>query len=385
MNSVKNSAAPCISTDKHQERRCTLSYSALLHPSSAHVLEVGRPSFSTTTGGVTTSGRRLCPAMKNHPKIKQPPRTLFSCGIFGHCTETVLSPTAPPPATTITTVRPPSPAAPAVAVHPRTESPPPSSSSSSSSSATSQSFTQWRFPLPKTPLLLHRPTDYEPLPSPPPPPVPPSMPDTAPPLSPPGPAPDLAEKIEALRLLERSLVPNPPPATGGGVPCPPAVVQGVVRMVGVAEQARAAVKVLLALCLAEPSRRPAVEAGAVAAVLEALAGLSGAAAERALAALELLCTVAEGVAELRGHALAVPLLLELVGKMTGRGAEYALSVLAAVCAAGPVSETTVAPEGLAQVVALALQGQQCSARARRKGLQLLRSLQEKWGLELAEG
>lgn len=156
-------------------------------------------------------------------------------------------------------------------------------------------------------------------------------------------------------------------------------------MVGGAEHARAAVKVLLALCLAEPSRRPAVEAGAVAAVLEALPGLNGAAAERALAALELLCTVAEGVAELRGHALAVPLLLELVGKMTGRGAEYALSVLAAVCAAGPVSETTVAPEGLAQVVALALQGQQCSARARRKGLQLLRSLQEKWGLELAEG
>ncbi|CAN6456574.1 unnamed protein product [Victoria cruziana] len=337
--------------------------------------------------------------MKNHPKIKQPPRTLFSCGIFGHCTETVLSPTAPPPATTITTVQPPSPATPAVAVHPRTESPPPSSSSSSSSSTTSQSFTQWRFPLPKTPLLLHRPTDYEPLPSPPPPPVPQSMADTAPTPSPP--APDLAElfhlselqfssdsameKIEALRLLERSLVPNPPPATGGGVPCPPAVMQGVVRMVGVAEQARAAVKVLLALCLAEPSRRPAVEAGAVAAVLEALPGLSGAGAERALAALELLCTVAEGVAELRGHALAVPLLLELVGKMTGRGAEYALSVLAAVCAAGPVSETTVAPEGLAQVVALALQGQQCSARARRKGLQLLKSLQEKWGLELAEG
>nr|GMD93632.1 nuclear pore complex protein NUP205 [Ipomoea batatas] len=122
--------------------------------------------------------------------------------------------------------------------------------------------------------------------------------------------------------------------------------------------AKPASKVLLALCLAERNRRVAVEVGAVGMVVEALSDLEGPVAERALAALELLCTVEEGAAEVRSHALAVLMMVEVMGRMEGRGKEYAISVLSVIYGSGsPDHGAAIAPpEEVARAVMLALQG-----------------------------
>lgn len=154
-------------------------------------------------------------------------------------------------------------------------------------------------------------------------------------------------------------------------PCPLPVMSGVVRHLKDRSAAKPATKVLLALCLAEPNRRAAVESGAVGAVVEAAADLEGAAAERALAALELMCTVAEGAEELRAHSLAVPMMVELMGRTAARGREYAIGVLAVIfggAGGGPGDHVHAPPEEVARAVGLALRGD-CSARGRRKGAQ----------------
>ncbi|KAF8407078.1 hypothetical protein HHK36_006203 [Tetracentron sinense] len=331
----------------------------------------------------------------HHPKLKTPPRPLFSCGFFRHCTQTVHSPTTPSNPTLPPPESDPPPAQPPALLLSDQSPPPPQSESGSSSSSTSQSFTQWRFPLPKSPVLHHPPPDFDP----------PRESSSDPPqettrtFEPPPPVlTNVAElfhvaelqlstgsdaaRLSALYLLERSLVPNPP-ADGGPEPaCPPSVMGEVVRFLKEPAGAKSSTKVLLALCLSEGNRHVAVEAGAVAEVVEAMAELEGAAAERALAALELLCMVPEGAAELRAHALAIPILVEMMVKMAGRGKEYAISVLAVIFS-GAGGELAAPPEEVARAVMLALQGD-CSARGRRKGAQLLKVLHENGQLDLTE-
>lgn len=146
--------------------------------------------------------------------------------------------------------------------------------------------------------------------------------------------------------------------------------------------AKSATKVLLALCLWEGNRHVAVECGAIAEVLEAVSGYDVAAAERALAALELMCTTADGAEEVRSHALAVPVLVEMMRRMEGRGKESAISVLTVVFG-GRLDEVDAPPKEVARAVAFALQGD-CSDRGRRKGTQLLRVLQENGRLDLSQ-
>ncbi|KVH99881.1 U-box domain-containing protein 26 [Cynara cardunculus var. scolymus] len=325
--------------------------------------------------------------MKTHqPKLKPPPRPLFSCGFFRYCTQSVLSPTNPnPPALPLSEQPPPPP-------------PPQPHSESSSSSNTSQSFTQWRFshtpistsniladPSPETTRMHHQ--------SPPPPPPPPPVIIS-----------DLQElfhvaelqfstgldsdKVKAIYMLQYSLV-NPRAATEGGelVSCPPAVMRGVLGCLKDKAVAKPATKVLLALCLGESNRHVAVEEGAVGKVVEALVDLDGGAvAERALAALELLCTVAEGAAELRAHALVGPMMVEVMRRMeTTRGRENAIGILAVIFGGtGGDAAVGFAPqEEVARVVMLAMQGD-CSARGRRKGAQLLKILQENERLDITQ-
>lgn len=179
-----------------------------------------------------------------------------------------------------------------------------------------------------------------------------------------------ADRVKTIHLLERSLVPNP----ADGAECPATVMREVVGCLKDRVSAKPASKVLLALCLAERNRRVAVEVGAVGMVVEALADLEGPVAERALAALELLCTVEEGAAEVRSHALAVLMMVEVMGRMEGRGKEYAISVLSVIYGSGsPDHGAAIAPpEEVARAVMLALQGN-CSSRGRRKGTQLLKT------------
>ncbi|RYR33558.1 hypothetical protein Ahy_A10g048167 isoform A [Arachis hypogaea] len=281
--------------------------------------------------------------MKPHqPKLKT---QLFSCGFFRHCAQTVLSPTGPPP---------PPPPPPPLPPHNLRNSC--ESSTSSSSSATSQSFTQWRFSLPTTPSTTTTTT----------PPPPQQPPPTPPPLLLPNNLEELfhlselqlttgseSDRAAAIHLLERSLVPNPPQDQP---PCPPALLRHVIRHL------TATTKILFALCLSPSNRR--------------LADLDGAPAERALAALELMCTVAEGAEAVRAHALAVPVMVTMMGRTGARGKEYAIGVLAVVYggSAAAERETAAPPEEVARAVELALQGE-CSARGRRKGSQLLKTLQ----------
>ncbi|XP_050228131.1 uncharacterized protein LOC126677511 [Mercurialis annua] len=328
----------------------------------------------------------------HHPKLKTQPRPFFSCGFFRHCAQTTLSPTTPhPPPLPLSSAAPP-PLSPSPPPRPQVlplqhqaqqplllKSPQPeSSSSSSSSTTTSQSFTQWRFPIVTSPL--HSPEPYpQPIPLPPPPP-----PINATKLQELFHAAELQlstgsdfEKLSALNLLERSLVPNPPSDSV----CPPELMRRVVASLKNEAHAKPATKVLLALCLAEGNRHLAVEAGAVGTVIEVVMELEGPAAERALAALELTSTVAEGAAELRTHALAVPVMVTMMGKMAGRGKEYALSALTVVYSGGGGAEDAdeqvqhAPPEEVARAVVLALQGD-CTARGKRKGKQLLKALEE---------
>ncbi|KAI3743554.1 hypothetical protein L1987_61264 [Smallanthus sonchifolius] len=301
----------------------------------------------------------------HHPKLKPPPRPLFSCAFFRQCTQSVHSPTnATPPALPLS-------------------QPPPPHSESSSSSNTSQSFTQWRF--------SHTPEPPAPAPTPPPPPPPAVI------IS------DLQElfhvaelqlstgeesdKIKAIYMLQHSLVNSRAAADGGeSVSCPPAVMRRVLSCLKEKHVAKPATKVLLALCLGECNRHVAVEEGAVGKVVEALVDLEcGAVAERALAALELLCTVAEGAAELRAHALVGPMMVEVMRRVeTTRGRENAIGVLAVIYGGAGGDAVGFAPqEEVARVVMLAMQGD-CSARGRRKGAQLLKMLQENERLDLTQ-
>ncbi|KAL0372134.1 UNVERIFIED_CONTAM: hypothetical protein Scaly_0895000 [Sesamum calycinum] len=212
---------------------------------------------------------------------------------------------------------------------PPVQPPPPAQpeSSSSSSSNTSQSFTQWRFPLSNSPISHHSYSQPKAEAA--------SEPDpkleAVPPLLTNASLEELfhvaelqfssgsdAGRLGAVHLLERSLVPNPRSAVDG-CQCPAAVVVGVVACLREGVARKPASKVLLALCLVEGNRRVAVEAGAVTAVVEALTDAESAVAERLLAALELLCTTAEGAAEVRAHALAVPMMVQVMGRMEGGG------------------------------------------------------------------
>ncbi|CAK9136393.1 unnamed protein product [Ilex paraguariensis] len=342
----------------------------------------------------------------HHPKLKTTtPRPLFSCGFFRHCTQTALSPTTPNPQTLpLSGSEPPPPPPPPLPPPPSFDPPPrqpphPDSESSSSSNTTSQSFTQWRFPLPNSPISSYlQPESNKPehCPSNPP-------PDTTQKSDPPPPVLNVnlqeqfhiaelqlstgsdLERVRALHMLERSLVPNPRAAADGqdNVSCPPVVMKGVIGYLKDMAGAKPASKILLALCLVESNRHVAVEAGAVGAVVESLADLEGPAAERALASLELLCTVAEGAAEVRTHALAVPMMVQVMGRMEGRGKEYALSVLAVIFGGSGDGVAVAPPEAMARAVVLAMQGN-CSARGRRKGAQLLKTLQEIGRLDLTQ-
>ncbi|ONK60458.1 uncharacterized protein A4U43_C08F18690 [Asparagus officinalis] len=128
-------------------------------------------------------------------------------------------------------------------------------------------------------------------------------------------------------------------------------------------------KVLLALLLVEPNRCVAVETGVVVAAVEAVVATnstSTSTAERALAALELMCTIEKGAAEVRAHALAALAMGEAIENMQGHGRECAIGVLAAVYG-GSGDQAKDAPEEVIRAVMMAMQGE-CSLRWRRKGV-----------------
>ncbi|KAG8086392.1 hypothetical protein GUJ93_ZPchr0010g7600 [Zizania palustris] len=316
-------------------------------------------------------------------KFKASPRALFSCGIFSTCTHPALSPTATPNNNVVPGTGTPcgdASASPVVVEEVATAAAAPShqqlhqqsavqrsvgppSSSSSSSSSASQSFTQWRLP-------VHHPPQSSS-------------------SSGGGSAGDAlmsadekfaaGEVVAALRTVEREM-------ETAARAVPPGIITGVLAAVREPATARLAAKVLLVVLLEEGNREAAVQAGAASAAVEAVAasGPAGATAERALAALELLCTAAGGAAAVRREPLAAPALARAVERMAGRGRECAIGVLAAIYGPGSGDDLSPSPPPaeVVKAVIAAMQGE-CSARGRRKGAQLLRALQEGGRLGLA--
>lgn len=121
----------------------------------------------------------------------------------------------------------------------------------------------------------------------------------------------------------------------------------------------------------------AVEAGAVAAMVEMLPRARSATAEKALATLELLGTTEEGKAGLINHALAVPVLVELILKVSDRGTEYAAGTLMTMCSDSEVTRQAAVALGAPTKLLLLIQSD-CTARAKRKASQLLKLLHPLW-------
>lgn len=140
------------------------------------------------------------------------------------------------------------------------------------------------------------------------------------------------------------------------------------------------IKALFALCLVKQHRHKAVEAGAVAALIDRLADFEKCDAERALATVELLCRIPQGCAAFATHALTVPLLVKIILKISDRATEYAAGALLSLCGSSPVAERlqreAVAAGVLTQL--LLLVQSDCTERAKRKAQLLLKLLRDSW-------
>lgn len=138
-----------------------------------------------------------------------------------------------------------------------------------------------------------------------------------------------------------------------------------------------ATKTLLALCLLRDNRLRAVEAGAVASLVEMLPRARAATAEKALATLELLGTTEEGKEAIISHALAVPVLVELILKVSDRGTEYAAGTLSMMCIDSVTMQEAAVAYGAPTKLLLLIQSE-CTTRAKRKASQLLKVLHPLW-------
>ncbi|XP_002518745.3 U-box domain-containing protein 25 [Ricinus communis] len=137
------------------------------------------------------------------------------------------------------------------------------------------------------------------------------------------------------------------------------------------------IKALFALCLVKQTRHKAVSAGAVETLIDRLADFDKCDAERALATIELLCRVPEGVAEFAEHALTVPLLVKTILKISDRATEYAAGALLALCTASEKSQREAVSAGILTQLLLLVQSD-CTDRAKRKAQMLLKLLRDSW-------
>ncbi|CAM6051980.1 unnamed protein product [Sphagnum compactum] len=185
-------------------------------------------------------------------------------------------------------------------------------------------------------------------------------------------------KEKAAQLLEKLSLVESFKITMGS--CSP-VLEEIVSLLRQEKQPRLvklATKTLLALCLVKENRCRAVEAGAVAALLEMLPMVKPATGEKALATLELLTTIDEGKMSVSAHALAVPILVDMILRVSDRGTEYAAGALHAICGDNIAIQEAAVAAGAPTKLLLLIQSD-CTARAKRKALQLLKVLHKLWG------
>lgn len=161
----------------------------------------------------------------------------------------------------------------------------------------------------------------------------------------------------------------------------PGMVGGLVRLLQEGDFTRAikvGVKALFALCLSSCNRERAVLAGAASAMVECVLQVTDKIdKERALATIELLCKTPEGRAIVAGNALSIPMLSKMILKVSDQASENAAGILLAICNTSEIAQEEAVQEGMFMQLLLLLQSE-CTSRAKKKALNVLKILRENW-------
>eukprot|EP00250_Pteridium_aquilinum_P008257 c17808_g1_i1 orf=643-1971(-) len=154
------------------------------------------------------------------------------------------------------------------------------------------------------------------------------------------------------------------------------VMEGLVKLLRDFSSARAVkvgIKALFSLCLRRQGKERAVEAGAPAALIEKLSHTERGDTERALGAIELLCTTEGGCRAVANHALAVSVLVKVILKVSDRATEYAAGSLLAICSFSDKVQKDAVHAGIIKELLLLIQSD-CTHRAKTKAMNLLKLL-----------
>lgn len=162
------------------------------------------------------------------------------------------------------------------------------------------------------------------------------------------------------------------------------IVEGLVGLVGDGREARsqsASVRALYMLCLRQPGKERAVEAGAASALVEMLLLIEPDVApnyrgvvERAVMTLELLCATESGCSDVaRQGAKVVAALVKSLLKVSERATEAAASTLLAICTCSQHVQRCSVQVGVIKELLLLMQSDG-SERAKGKAMKLLKLL-----------
>eukprot|EP01018_Ginkgo_biloba_P016392 Gb_11650 [translate_table: standard] len=158
------------------------------------------------------------------------------------------------------------------------------------------------------------------------------------------------------------------------------MIEGLVNLIRESLYPRAVkvgIKAIFSLCFLKANREKAVEARAPEALIEGLVDAQKCDAERALAAIELLCRTDAGCKALSCHALTVPILVKTILKVSIRATEYAAGSLLAICSNSESLQEEAVQAGILTQLLLLVQSD-CTDRAKRKAQMLLKLLRNAW-------
>ncbi|KAH7316179.1 hypothetical protein KP509_21G081600 [Ceratopteris richardii] len=154
------------------------------------------------------------------------------------------------------------------------------------------------------------------------------------------------------------------------------IMDGLVRLLRDFNTSRAvkvSVKAIFSLCLRRQGKEKAVEADAPAALIEKLSRTERSDTERALGAIELLCTTEGGCKAVANHPLSVSALVKVILKVSDRATEYAAGSLLAICNFSEKAQKEAVQAGIIKELLLLIQSD-CTCRAKTKAMNLLKLL-----------
>lgn len=134
---------------------------------------------------------------------------------------------------------------------------------------------------------------------------------------------------------------------------------------------------IFSLCLRRQGKERAVEAAAPAALIEKLCRLEKGDMERALGAIELLCTTEAGCRAVANHVHAVSVLVKVILKVSDRATEYAAGSLLAICSSSDRVRKDAVQAGIMEELLLLIQSG-CTHRAKTKAMSLLKLLRSEY-------